>query len=82
MTENCSYYLKMDTIVLVLLFRDFAKMNTIVLDTIVLIDCIYENHLLGEINLALSFCSVQFRGDFYVVNQEVLGPWQLQINTP
>ena len=40
MTENCSYYLKMAKIVLVWLFRDFAKMDTIVLDTIVLIDCI------------------------------------------
>ena len=39
MTENCSYYLKMAKIVLVWLFRDFAKMDTIVLDTIVLIDC-------------------------------------------
>ena len=40
MTENCSFYLKIATIVLVWLFRDFAKMYTIVLDTIVLIDCI------------------------------------------
>jgi hypothetical protein len=37
-------------------------------------DHIYENHLLGEIEHDLSFCSVQFRGDFYVIKQELLGP--------
>jgi hypothetical protein len=31
---------------------------------------IYENHLLGEMNRFFSFCSVQFRGDFYVIKQE------------
>jgi hypothetical protein len=33
---------------------------------------IYENHLLGDINDLFSFCSVQFRGDFYVIKQERL----------
>ena len=28
---------------------------------------------MGEINYFLSFCSVQFRGDFYVIKQELLG---------
>jgi hypothetical protein len=31
---------------------------------------IHENHLLGEINYFNNFCSVQFRGDFYVIKQE------------
>jgi hypothetical protein len=29
--------------------------------------------VLGEIDHVLSFCSVQFRGDFYVIKQEYLG---------
>ena len=31
---------------------------------------INENYLLGEINYFYNFCSVQFRGDFYVIKQE------------
>jgi hypothetical protein len=34
---------------------------------------IHENHLLGEINYFNNFCSVQFRGDFYVIKQEFVG---------
>ena len=44
---------------------------------------IYENHLLGEIYDLYNFCSVKFRGDFYVIKQVYsveLENWRLTLH--
>ena len=50
------------------LYKVSLQLNTVKFERI------YENHLLGEIDQYYRFCSVQFRGDLYVIKQkELLG---------
>ena len=48
------------------LYKVSLQLNTVKFERI------NENHLLGEIDQYYRFCSVQFRGDFYVIKQEEL----------